>query len=63
MGTVILISTVAIIVAIVGCAVIWRMDAARAEEVDHPTPAPVRPTQPHVLSSEQATPTPRSLDA
>ena len=38
MGTVILISTVAIIVAIVGCFFIWRLDAARAEEVDQPTP-------------------------
>ena len=34
MGTVILISTVAIIVAIVGCFFIWRLDAARAEESD-----------------------------
>ena len=38
MGTVILISTVAILVAIVGCFFIWRLDAARAEEVDQPTP-------------------------
>ena len=43
MGTVILISTVAIIVAIVGCTVIWRMDAARAEEIERPVPpAPAR---------------------
>ena len=40
MGTVILISTVAIIVAIVGCATIWRLDASRAEEIDHTPPAP-----------------------
>ncbi len=40
MVTVILISSVAILVAIVGCFVIWRMDAARAEEVDHQTPRP-----------------------
>lgn len=60
MGTVILISTVAIIVAIVGCFVIWRMDAARAEEVDHPTPqrTPAR----HALGSEPSA-APRSLDA
>ena len=38
MGTVILISVVAIIVAVVGCFVIWRLDASRAEEVDHVTP-------------------------
>jgi hypothetical protein len=41
MGTVILISTVAIIVAIVGCFVIWRLDASRAEEVDRVRPLPV----------------------
>ncbi|MCW2737984.1 hypothetical protein [Nocardioides sp.] len=34
------IGTVAIIVAIVGCFVIWRMDATRAEEVEHPSPRP-----------------------
>ena len=39
MGTVILISTAAILVAIVGCAVIWRLDAARADEIEH-TPRP-----------------------
>lgn len=39
MGSVILISTVAMIVAIVGCAVIWRFDAARAEEIEHMQPA------------------------
>ncbi len=59
MFTVILISTVAIIVAIVGCTVIWRMDAARAEEVDQVTPQ-VRPQ--HVLGSEPAT-APRSIDS
>ncbi len=60
MGTVILISTVAIIVAIVGCFVIWRMDAARAEEVDHLTPQAAprpqlgttpSPTAPHSIDS------------
>ena len=43
MGSVILISTAAIIVAIVGCFVIWRLDASRAEEIEHqtaPTPRP-----------------------
>jgi hypothetical protein len=42
MVSVILISTAAIIVAIVGCAVIWRMDALRADEIEH-TPPPERP--------------------
>lgn len=40
MGTVILIGTVAVLVAIVGCAVIWRVDAARADEVEHQAPDP-----------------------
>lgn len=35
MVSMILISTVAILVAIVGCFVIWRMDAARAEEIEN----------------------------
>jgi len=35
MGTVILISIVAVIVAVVGCAVIWGFDVRRAEEVAH----------------------------
>jgi hypothetical protein len=54
MASVILISTVAIIVAIVGCAVIWRLDASRADEIEHLRPAPVpRPSSglapsPHV---------------
>lgn len=43
MGTVILIGTVAIIVAIVGCFGIWRLDASRAEEIEHQTPPPPRP--------------------
>lgn len=46
MGSMIFISTMAIIVAIVGCAVIWRMDAVRADEIEQP----------------EATPTPRALD-
>jgi len=35
MGTVILISSVAVIVALVGSVVIWRLDLSRAEEVAH----------------------------
>jgi hypothetical protein len=41
MGTVVLIGTVAIIVAVVGCFVIWRLDASRAEEVEHTSAPPV----------------------
>ena len=59
MGTVILISTVAIIVAIVGCFFIWRLDAARADEVDAPNP-PEPPRR--ALGSETAAP-PRSIDS
>jgi len=41
MGTMILISAVAIVVALVGSAVIWRLDIARADEIDQPeAPAP-----------------------
>ena len=40
MGTVVLIGTVAIVVAIVGCFFIWRLDASRAEEVEHTSPPP-----------------------
>lgn len=58
MGTVILIGTVAIIVAIVGCFVIWRLDASRAEEVEHTSPP--RPAGPQ-LEGRAATP-PRPLD-
>jgi hypothetical protein len=58
MGSVILISTVAIIVAIVGCAVIWRLDAARADEIEHMQPA----TAPRPTLGHAAPPTPpRSL--
>ena len=42
MGTVVLIGTVAIVVAIVGCFFIWRLDASRAEEVEHTSPPPTR---------------------
>lgn len=40
MGTVVLISTVAIVVAIVGCFFIWRLDASRADEVENTSPPP-----------------------
>lgn len=42
MTTMIFISSVAMLVGIVGSFVIWRMDASRAEEIEHETPA--RPT-------------------
>jgi len=56
MGTVILISTVAIIVAVVGCFVIWRLDASRAEEVDQVSPPPV--VGPQLEQRPAATPRP-----
>jgi hypothetical protein len=59
MGTVILIGSVAILVAIVGCAVIWRMDAARAEEVEHQSPPTPRRTS---LEQPRAAEPPRSID-
>lgn len=54
MTTVVLISVVAVLVAVVGCAVIWRMDIARADEIEHtpppepegPQPQPRRPIDP-----------------
>lgn len=54
MGTVILIGTVAIIVAIDGCFVTLRLDASRAEEVEHMSPSPR--TGPE-LEGRQTTPT------
>lgn len=51
MTAMILISTAAILVAIVGCAVIWRMDALRADEIEHTQPAP-RPTSPQLGSAD-----------
>ncbi|RYC05688.1 hypothetical protein [Nocardioides zhouii] len=42
MSTVVLIGTVAMVVAIVGCFFIWRLDASRAEEVEHTAPPPRR---------------------
>jgi hypothetical protein len=62
MGTMILIGTVAIIVAIVGCFVIWRMDATRAYEVEHPSPAPPRQPQPQLRAAPAAEQT-RALDS
>lgn len=35
MGTWILLSSVAMVVAIIGCATIWRFDRVRAEEISH----------------------------
>ena len=52
MTAMILISTAAILVAIVGCAVIWRMDALRADEIElTPPPAP-RPASPQLGSGD-----------
>ena len=56
MGTVILISTVAIIVAIVGCAVIWRLDA-RA-----PTRSSTRPRRRRARDSGAQAPAPGPPD-
>ena len=58
MGSVILISSVAILVAIVGCFFIWRADAARAEEVEQQTPDPRQ--HPQLGAAASSTP-PRSL--
>lgn len=38
MTTMIFISSVAMLVGIVGSFVIWRMDALRADEIEHETP-------------------------
>ena len=73
MGSVILISTAAIIVAIVGCFVIWRLDASRAEEIEHQTapaprpqltvvPAPAPQPRPQLVVVPTQTP-PRHLGA
>ena len=48
MGTMILISVVAILVAIVGSAVIWRLDVARADEIEKPTERAPKPTPPAI---------------
>ena len=52
MTAMILISTAAILVAIVGCAVIWRMDALRADEIEHTRPPAPRPTSPQLGSAD-----------
>lgn len=44
MGTVVLIGTVAIVVAIVGCFFIWRLDASRADEVEQTAPQRTTPS-------------------
>jgi hypothetical protein len=71
MFTVVLIGTVALVVAIVGCFFIWRLDASRAEEVEHTSPPPpaeqrgyVRPVgSPRAVPRVTATPhQPKHLD-
>ena len=62
MGTVVLIGTVAIVVAIVGCFFIWRLDASRAEEVEHTAPPPP-PSRAHGLEAREAHAPPRSLES
>ena len=52
MTAMILISTAAILVAIVGCAVIWRMDALRADEIEHTQPPAPRPASPQLGSAD-----------
>ena len=52
MTAMILISTAAILVAIVGCAVIWRMDAVRADEIEHTPPPAPRPTSPQLGNAD-----------
>ena len=39
MVTMVLISSTAILVGIIGCLVIWGLDALRADEIDNPKPA------------------------
>jgi hypothetical protein len=62
MGTVILISIVAIVVAVVGCFFIWRLDASRAEEVEHTPPPPESSAAPELDEGRRSTP-PRSIDS
>lgn len=54
MVSVILISTAAILVAIVGCAVIWRLDALRADEIEQTPPAPAAERQRQLQAGQQA---------
>ncbi|MCY7400141.1 MAG: hypothetical protein LH477_04130 [Nocardioides sp.] len=58
MGTMILISTVAIIVALVGSAVIWRLDIARADEIERPTAPAPKAASPAIESPRSARPVP-----
>ena len=50
MVTMVLISSTAILVGIIGCLVIWGLDALRADEINRPKPAlvvaPVLPSAP-----------------
>ena len=50
MISVVLISTAALVVAVVGCAVIWRMDVARADEVERDARAGSEPLTPAVAA-------------
>jgi hypothetical protein len=59
MVTMILISSVAILVGLVGSAVIWGLDVMRADEIEHAATAPV-PVRPALEDREEA---PRSLGA
>ena len=60
MGTVVLIGTVAIIVAIVGCFFIWRLDASRAEEVERTSPPPRTTDAPRIAAPSRE---PKRLDS
>ena len=62
MGTVILIGTVAIVVAIVGCCFIWRLDASRADEVEQSGPERTRAAGPALGEGRRVAP-PRALDS
>ena len=62
MGTMILISVVAILVAIVGSAVIWRLDVARADEIEQPTAPPLRRPLPRPSSAPPPSARPPSDD-
>lgn len=60
MVTMILISSVAILVGLVGSAVIWGLDVMRADEIEHAAakPVPIRPALEH-----RADDAPRQLGA
>lgn len=54
MFVMILISSTAVLVGIVGSIVIWGMDAHRAEEIEHPRDAtPARPALAPVASTQE----------